>query len=125
MSFFRLRVHYDDRHFPEDLLFQKTSMNIPSRGYGQEKNGISDCGERKADKRMIGRPGLLKNRLQDVIRRNSTRYLLEQSPIRFPSTRIVTRIPFPAVGVAFRTTEKEVLETVPSTRVTAWGPSMS
>ena len=52
-------------------------------------------------------------------------HLLGQSPVRFPSTRIVTRIPFPAVGVAFRTTENEVLETVPSTRVMAWGPSMS
>jgi hypothetical protein len=93
-------------------------MSIPS-GIRAGKKWDQRLLERKAGKRMIGRPGLLKNRLQDVIRRNSTRYLLEQSPIRFPSTRIVTKMPLPDVGVALRNTEKAVLETVPSTRVIA------
>ncbi|MBA2486395.1 MAG: hypothetical protein H0V35_09910 [Nitrospira sp.] len=42
-----------------------------------------------------------------------------QFPVRFPSTFVVTDKPVPDVGLALRTTEKVVLETVPSTRVIA------
>jgi hypothetical protein len=52
-------------------------------------------------------------------------YLLAHSPVRFPSSLIVTTRPAPEMGLALRTTENVVPDTVPSTRVNAWGPSMS
>lgn len=52
-------------------------------------------------------------------------HFMAQSPVRLPSTFIVTDRAWSPLGVALRTTEKPVLETVPSTRVIAWTPSMS
>ena len=49
----------------------------------------------------------------------SAGYLEVHSPVRFPSTFIVTESALSPFGVAFRTTEKLVPDTVPSTRVIA------
>ena len=52
-------------------------------------------------------------------------HFAEQSPVRFPSTFMVTERPSPDVGVAVRATEKAVPETVPSTWVLANDPTTS
>lgn len=78
-------------------------------------------GELTAKERRLVQPRLLKIKAWEMVGlpKFAHCHLLEQSPIRFPSTRIVTNMPLPDVGVALRNTEKAVLETVPSTRVIA------